>query len=131
MYCAPPVLRVEFYRAVGDDVQYRDPEQDRWMDLAVVDSLPYLYFLQYLTFRQLDKKDLQRRSLRSLDRCVREDNDFRHLETAWNLLGQCYEHELKPNSAMACYRASLEIRPRNNAAKWHIAILWYRLLQKK
>ena len=130
IHCAPQALRHKMHISFGDDIQHRDPIHDNWMALAAVDCLPYLYYLQYLTYTQIGKSDLQRRSLYNLDRCVKEDHDFRHLETAWNLLGQCLEDEQDPDAAMACYRASLEIRPRNNAANWHVQNLRYTCIRK-
>ena len=120
IHCAPPAMMNELYRAVGEDVKNIHPMLDRWMDMAVVDCLPYLHYLQYLTYMQLGKRDLQTRALHNLERCIREDHFFGHLETAWNMLGQCREIEHKPEEAMTCYRTSLEIRPRNNAANWHV-----------
>ncbi|KAH3784246.1 hypothetical protein DPMN_162199 [Dreissena polymorpha] len=49
--CVPRQLVAEFYRTVTvEDAGCRLPS-NYWMDLAVVDSLLYMYYLQYLTYR--------------------------------------------------------------------------------
>ena len=120
IHCAPPALRNERHRSAGDDVKHRDPDEDAWMCLGVVDCLPFLYYLQYLTYKQLGKQEQRLKSLRNLDLWTRGDNYCGHLETAWNLLGQCMEMEDDHNAALRCYTTSLEVRPRNNAANWHV-----------
>jgi len=51
VYCAPPILHFEMVRGVGDDIQHRRLNERGWMNWAVVDSRPFLHYLQYLTFR--------------------------------------------------------------------------------
>ena len=124
LHCAPPALRYELFRSVGDDCRQRAPTSV-WMDLAVADFLPFLYYLQYLTYG-LRKPDLQRRALNNLEQCIKDNYNFGHLETAWNLLGQCMEAENNPVAALDCYSRSLVVRPRDNAANWHLSILVYK-----
>jgi hypothetical protein len=51
--CIPQELQYEMFRSSKDDRQHRDHEM--WMDLSVVDSLPFLYFLQYKVNRHQQK----------------------------------------------------------------------------
>jgi hypothetical protein len=50
--CCQHELQHEMFRSPQQDLPYRD-RFDEWMDMAVVDSLPYLYFLQYKTYSHL------------------------------------------------------------------------------
>ncbi|WAR20107.1 hypothetical protein MAR_001945, partial [Mya arenaria] len=44
-FCAPPILHYEMVRGLGEDINHRDRNERKWMKWAVVDSLPYLYYL--------------------------------------------------------------------------------------
>jgi hypothetical protein len=121
--CIPRELQYELFRSSQDDLLHRD-EDDYWMDWAVVDSLPYLYFLQYKTYGHLRRPGDQQRALRNLITIInKQDETFGHRETSWNLAGQCMEQEDRPIDAFQCYTNSLYIRPRNNAASFHICRL--------
>jgi hypothetical protein len=102
-------------------------EDDDWMDWAVVDSTPYLYFLQYKVYTQLHRPAEQRQALDNLIWTINTDPNLGHRETALNLLGQCMEKENRMDAALYCYMMSLKVRGRNNAAKWHICILLARM----
>jgi uncharacterized protein YozE (UPF0346 family) len=98
------------------------------MDLAVIDSLPYLYFLQYKTYSHLRRNRDKQDAISNLAKCIVEEPNFGHKETALNLLGQCMEQENKMNAALKCYLLSLKIRGRNNVSKFHICRLVSSLL---
>ncbi|XP_045216485.2 uncharacterized protein LOC123566443 isoform X2 [Mercenaria mercenaria] len=137
--CVPHELQYEMFRSTQEDLQHRDILDD-WMDWAVVDSLPYLYFLQYKTYGNLQKPEEQQQALNKLVWVIRTELNLAwvirtelnlawvirtglnlaHTETALNLLGQCMEQENRPVDALQCYRVSLRHRERNNAAKIHI-----------
>ncbi|XP_052775240.1 uncharacterized protein LOC128213513 [Mya arenaria] len=121
-FCAPPILHYEMVRGLGEDINHRHIDE-RWMNWAVVDSLPYLYYLQYLTFRDLGQRGRQRQAVLNLDNCFLDANRRSHLyhpETCFNLIGHCMEMGGLPELALQLYRASVEAMPRNNAAHWHI-----------
>ncbi|XP_045210717.2 uncharacterized protein LOC123562132 [Mercenaria mercenaria] len=122
-HCVPRELQYEMNRSTLADLLHRDEVHDYWMDWAVVDSLPYLYFLQYKTYRHLQRSDDQHQALANLARTVETEVNLGHRETALNLLGQCMEQENQPNKALICYMRSLKIRERNNAARLHICRL--------
>ncbi|WAR20119.1 hypothetical protein MAR_001957, partial [Mya arenaria] len=44
-FCAPPILHYEMVRGIGEDINHRNSNERGWMNWAVVDSLPYLYYL--------------------------------------------------------------------------------------
>jgi hypothetical protein len=97
--CIPRELQYELFRSSQDELLQRD----KWMNLAVVDSLPYLYFLQYKIFGHLQRQIEQQRALRNLITIINtEDENFGHRETAWNLAGQCMEQEDRPVDAFQC-----------------------------
>jgi tetratricopeptide (TPR) repeat protein len=122
IHCVPHELQYEMFRSTPEDLPYRG-WGDNWMDWAVVDSLPYLHFLQYKTYGHLQRYDDQQQALNNLIRTTFTGMYFAHRETALNLLGQCMEQENRHNEAFQCYTMSLNIRPRNNAAKFHICRL--------
>jgi hypothetical protein len=125
--CCPHELQYEMFRSSQQDLPYRS-EDDEWMDMAVVDSLPYLYFLQYKTYSHLRRHRDQQVAISNLAKCIIEEPNFGHKDTALNLLGQCMVQENKIDAALKCYLLSLKIRGRNNAAKVHICILVSSLL---
>jgi hypothetical protein len=102
---------------------HRRLNEREWMNYAIVDSLPYLYFLQYKTYGHLQRHQDQKLALSSLVEVIFPGRNFGHRETTLNLLGQCMEQEDKPRGALHCYIFSLQQRERNNAAKFHMCNL--------
>ncbi|KAL4218712.1 hypothetical protein ACF0H5_021300 [Mactra antiquata] len=119
----PLEMRQEFFRSSQEEIQRRDPVKDRWMDFSVVDSLPYLYFLQYKTYNSLGKNEEKLTALNKLKNVMIEEPNIRHKETVYNLLGQCMEQENLPNDAFHYYERSLQVRPKHNAANFYRARL--------
>ncbi|XP_045167321.2 uncharacterized protein LOC123530603 [Mercenaria mercenaria] len=117
--CVLKEMRYEMFRSTKEDLTLRD-ENDYWMDWAVVDSLSFLYFLQFKTFRQQEDKQ---RALSNLVQTINYEPNLGHVETALNLLGQCMEQENRGFDAIKYYLLSLKLRERNNAAKIHICRL--------
>jgi tetratricopeptide (TPR) repeat protein len=126
--CIPGELKYEMFRSTEEDRPYRG-EFDYWMDCAVVDSLPYLHFLQYKVYSQLHRAADQQQALDNLIRTIDTEPNLGHKETALNLLGQCMEQENRYEEAFRCYILSLNVRARNNVAKWHVCRLLARHFQ--
>ncbi|XP_045194475.2 uncharacterized protein LOC123550105 [Mercenaria mercenaria] len=125
--CVPHELQYEFFRSIEEELVLRSDEEDwNWMDCAVVDSLPYMYFLQYKTYGYLGRQDDKKTALSNLVKTIDQEPNLRHRETALNLLGQCMEEEDRAVDALRCYSISLDKRGENNAAKIHLC----RLLSK-
>ncbi|XP_053405217.1 uncharacterized protein LOC128558925 [Mercenaria mercenaria] len=120
--CIPTELQYEILRSTQDDMASRGLV-DYWMDCAVVDSLPYLYFLQYKTYSHLERQNDKQEALSNLVRTIDQEPNLGHRETALNLLGQCMEQEHRARDALHCYLKSLNLRERNNAARIHICRL--------
>ena len=122
-FCVPFVLHYEMARAFRDDLHHRGIHERKWMDWAVVDSLPFLYYLQYLTFRDLGLRHRQLQGLQSLKDSIfagLQQQQLFHPETATNLLAHCWEMEYRPDVALLYFYQSQANVPRNNAANWHI-----------
>ncbi|XP_060594907.1 uncharacterized protein LOC132749207 [Ruditapes philippinarum] len=128
--CVPRELQYEMMRSTRDDMQHRSLIDSQWMNYAVVDSLPYLYFLQYKTYGKLHRYQDRQRALNNLLKIIVQGGNFGHRETTLNLLGQCMEQENKYNEALQCYMLSIQQRERNNAAKFHICRLLAKCLRK-
>jgi tetratricopeptide (TPR) repeat protein len=101
------------------------------MDWAVVDSLPFLYFLQYKIYRQLQRHQDQQQALSNFIRTIETDKNLQHRETALNILGQCMEQENRPQQALNCYLLSLQQRARHNVANLHICKLLSSILARQ
>ena len=132
----PNFLVYEMYRSIGDDVPFRTFLARHWNDWAVVDPLPFLYYLQFLVYDALGIDDLQTKAFKNLIACfygIDIAPTLFHIETALNLLGHCFEIQEarmygNVNLALITYAYSLCCRPRNNAANWHVARLYYNQL---
>jgi tetratricopeptide (TPR) repeat protein len=123
IHCVPKELRYEMLRSTQEDIIFRTEKDKRWMDYAVADSLPYLYFLQYKVNSHLGRHDEKQAALFKLVRAIKEEPNLGHRETALNILGKCMEQEGRAGDALQCYFMSLNVRRRNNAAKIHMRIL--------
>ncbi|XP_053391119.1 uncharacterized protein LOC128553941 [Mercenaria mercenaria] len=117
--CVPHELQYEMFRSTQEEIQHRSI-YDHWMDFAVVDSIPYLYFLQYKTFGNLNRPEDQQQALNKLKRVIETERNLAHRETALNLLGQCMEQENRLDEALQYYLSSLNVRQRNNVARIHV-----------
>ncbi|XP_052819216.1 uncharacterized protein LOC128245046 [Mya arenaria] len=129
--CVPKFLVYEMFRTVTDeDRERRQPELEySWMDSAVIDCVPFLHYLQYLTYRQLDMHNRKHAALEKLENYIYVDSECNgHIDTALNMLGNCYELENILDVAWTKYAESLTIYPRNNAANWHVARLFHKFL---
>jgi tetratricopeptide (TPR) repeat protein len=129
--CVPHELKYEMFRSTQDDMIHRNQYEDCWMDWAVVDSLPFLYFLQYKIYRHLQRHQDQQQALNKLIRTIETDKNLGHRETALNILGQCMEQENRHEQALHYYLLSLQQRARNNVAIIHLCKLLSRLLNSQ
>ncbi|XP_045204663.2 uncharacterized protein LOC123557316 [Mercenaria mercenaria] len=126
-YCVPKPLQYEMFRCTGEELNERGDVMYLWNDWAVVDALPYLYFLQYLTFKRLGKNNDKEKALDRLAQIIVSDPLLFHRETAMNLLGQCMELEEHIQFALVCYSWSLMERDTHNVARWLVSILIWKI----
>ncbi|XP_052777135.1 uncharacterized protein LOC128214611 [Mya arenaria] len=130
IHCVPLHLVYEMVRTVEDeDRQQSHPAHlYAWMNHIVIDCVPFLNYLQYLTHRQMNQRHRKLRALNNLYFYISSSEGHGHIDTAWNMLGHCYELENKQDQAWFCYNTSLQLYPRNNAANWHMARIMHQHL---
>lgn len=116
--CLCPELKNELKRLPAE-IARAPADKQIWLKFACIDSLPYLYFLQFKVYSDSTNPMKQVRTLKKLQNCIDTENLF-HKETALNLLGQCFENMNKFSEALGCYQRSLEERHEFNAAAFLI-----------
>ncbi|XP_060587239.1 uncharacterized protein LOC132742783 [Ruditapes philippinarum] len=136
-YCMPKEIQYEIFRSSKKE-KFRDFKRfddflierfdDFLMAMGAVDSLPYLYFLQYKTYGSLRNVTEQQKALRNLINVIRREPFLYHRETDFNLLGQCMEQEERYEDAFVCYLKSFKIRSDNNVVRIHICKLLNRMI---
>ncbi|XP_052814354.1 uncharacterized protein LOC128241464 [Mya arenaria] len=121
-WVVPDHLLYEMYRTITlEDALIMDDLERMWMKYVVIDCIPFLYYLQYLTNRELDQPVRKNTALQNLNNYLfRPGGVGGHVETVCNVLGHCCELENMQDVAWLCYSESLRNHPRNNAANWHI-----------
>ncbi|XP_060605561.1 uncharacterized protein LOC132758063 [Ruditapes philippinarum] len=71
IHCVPSELGYELFRSTQEDIIFRTERDNKWMDCATVDSLPYLYFLQYKVNSHLGRHDQKQAALFKLIRTIK------------------------------------------------------------
>jgi len=125
--CVPEHLQYEIYRMTQKDKN----EFHEWMDMVVIDSVPFLYYLQFLVYSQ--KGNMSKRLLAMFNMMDYINQsvyaDVRgayhgvmkgHFETALNVLAHCWKLENRQDVARYLYGLSFTWYPTNNIAKWHL-----------
>ncbi|XP_052781814.1 uncharacterized protein LOC128218244 [Mya arenaria] len=129
-FCIPEFLQYEMFKTISEeDRQQRQQTQHgfpEWMDMVVVDCFPFLYYLQFLTYRQLGLHVRSFETYLKLSKYVLNSQGHGHVDTAMNMLGDCCERLGWLDHAWFFYGNSLRLYPRNNAANWHVARLLHR-----
>ena len=124
--CVPEHLQCEMFRTMTHEDQQLRHGHNLWMDLVMIDCVPFLHYLQYLLYRQLGQSARKLAALQKLKDYVCQPGGIRgHTDTAAHVLAHCYELENRPDVAFDFYQQSVQHFPRNNTANWHLA----RLLQ--
>jgi len=124
--CVPEHLQYEMFRTMTHADQQLRHASNKWMDLVMIDCVPFLYYLQYLVYRQLGQPVRKMAALQKLMLYVAQPGGIRgHVDTALHVLAHCWELENRPDAAFDYYQQSVLHFPRNNIANWHLA----RLLQ--
>jgi len=139
----PEHLQFEMYRTqTQNDRNERKNELHIWMDMVVIDCVPFLYYLQYLVYSQ--KGNLPRRLLamfnlmdyinQSVYAEIRKGKgDYEtiayrgepkgHMDSALHVLAHCWELENRPDVAWHLYQLSIDLYPTNNIARKHLVNL--------
>jgi len=125
MCCVPAHLQFEMFRTMTHEDQQLRHNCNDWMDLVMIDCVPFLHYLQYLVYRQLGQPVRKLAALQKLKDYVCRSGVPGHYDTAYHVLAHCWELENWPDEAFDLYQQSAQQIPRNNIANWHLA----RLLQ--
>ncbi|KAH3790145.1 hypothetical protein DPMN_168340 [Dreissena polymorpha] len=120
-HCLPKHLVCEMYRR-DPAVNKADMDIEMWQDTTVVNALPFLFYLKYLSSRHTHSKQV---SLKYIEVYLKNKfngncNFHSHIETTLNMLGHIYELEDKISAAWTTYVQSACYIPLNNAAWWHL-----------
>jgi len=125
-YCVPEHLQYEMFRTMTHEDQQLRHIDSIWMDQAMIDCVPFLYYLQYLVNRESGQPARKMTALEKLKDYVCQPGGIKgHPDTAAHVLAHCGELENEPHVAICLYQQSVQHFPRNNIANWHLA----RLLQ--
>jgi len=129
--CVPEHLQYELYRTqTQQDKNERNPFNE-WMDMVVIDCVPFLYYLQYLVFSQ--KGNLSKRLLAMFHLMdyfthglgiALYEGGYGHTDTTFHMLAHCWELESRPDVAWQLYQMSINIYPTNNIAWVHLIRLF-------
>jgi len=119
--CVPEHLQCEMFRTMTHEDQRLRHGHNEWMDLVVIDCVPFLHYLQYLVYRQLDQPARKMAALQKLEDYVGQPRGTPgHVDTAIHVLAHCCELENQPDDAFFYYQQSVLHYPRNNIANWHL-----------
>lgn len=116
-WAVPLELRHDFFKLIYEDMWKGKKDILFRKTWALVDSLTFLFFMQYKTYGKIGRRDQQELALHNLEQATYKEDNLGHRETALNLLGQCMEEEGRLYDALYCYWCSLRLCPMKNAAK--------------
>jgi len=120
-WCVPEHLQHEMFRTMTNEDQELRHNDNNWMDLVVIDCVPFLYYLQYLVYRQLGQPARKMAAQWKLhDYVFQPDCPRGHDDTAAHALAHCAELENRPDLALDLYQESVKHYPKNNIANWHV-----------
>ena len=118
----PDDLKYELFKSLFCGTPQISENEDAF-DLVTVDSSIYLYYLQYRIYEKLGRKTEQKHALAKMVLVLEEDLNLGHPDTANNLFGRILIEQYEMRAAWQCFCDSWKIRPHQNAAKWHMAVI--------
>ena len=127
--CVPEHLQHEMYRTQTQKDRNKRNKSHKWMDLVVIECEPFLFFLQYLVYRQKGNLSRKKSAMSHLVDFIKNakwlcDNAKGHMDTALHMLAHCWELEDRPDMAWKFYQGSINIYPTNNIAWGHLIRLF-------
>jgi len=125
--CVPEHLRYEMYRTQTQEDRKKRHQEHGWMDLVVIDCLPFLFYLQFLVYRQMGQQDRQAVALQNLDHYFTFawlEQIVGHRETALHVFAHCWELVNRSDKAWGDYQSSIKAFHTNNAAWIHLIRLF-------
>ena len=119
--CVPKHLRCEMNRTQTPlDKKLRNLD-NHWMDLVVIDCVPFLYYLQYLIYRKLDDETGRFIAAANLESYVYQpEGILGHSDTAIHVFAHIFELENQLHVAWSVYTESIKLFITNNAARFHL-----------
>ncbi|XP_052766913.1 uncharacterized protein LOC128207812 [Mya arenaria] len=123
--CIPQHLTYEMLRSI--EAEHGQHYID-WKNNVVIDCIPFLYYLQHLTYRELSQHRRAQAALHNLHEYT-TGTLHGHIDTAFNMLGHCFELQNRLDLAWMCYGRSLEIYDRDNVSIWHAARILHQFLR--
>ncbi|KAL4219124.1 hypothetical protein ACF0H5_021707 [Mactra antiquata] len=116
--CCPKELQYEIYRSTFNKKPERFDQFSIWRYFTSIPQLPFLYFLEYKYYKSLEMGTKCNQSLKNLMNIkLFKRLCLKHLDTVFNLIGQCLEQEGHYDLALIAYYRSLHIEPVDNAAR--------------
>ena len=118
----PDAIRYEMIRFVDDTPGYTGGLKYSYLrECAVIDSLFLFYFLLYLNHSKLNMGSHVSADISNMNYTINASDRYgndkcSHKEACLNILGWVYKDQGRVESAVECFRRSLEIKPRGNAA---------------
>ncbi|KAL4218379.1 hypothetical protein ACF0H5_023116 [Mactra antiquata] len=131
IYSCPQELQFEIFRASfnGKPEKYHMPHT--WY-FVTIPQLPFFFFLQYKLYKQLGMTTQSEDALGKLMNVLKDPALLMvHLDTVYNLIGQCLEQKGQLDIALQYYSRSLNVEPVYNAAKILICCNLVKQLYKK
>jgi len=129
--CVPEHLQYEMYRTQTQQDKNERRPQHAWMDMIVIDCVPFLYYLQYLVYRQKGNLPRRHSAMSNLMDCNHHglgkqlcDNACGHMDTTFHMLAHCWELENRPKLAWQLYQRSINSYPTQNIAWVHLIRLF-------
>jgi len=123
--CVPEHLRCEMDRTQTQEDQKQRNMDNKWMDLVVIDCVPFLYYLQYLVYRQIGRPGRTYVPVANLEAyAFKPEGMFGHCETATHVLAHTMELDNRIDNARCLYEQSLSIFATNNVAILHLMRLY-------
>ena len=121
----PDALCYEMLRYVVDPGHTDDLNYNYLRECAVIDGLFLFYFLLYLNHSRLSMRSQVRADIDNMNYTInaRDSDGYAkcvHKEACLNILGWVYKDQGCTETAVECFRRSLRMKPRGNAAVWHI-----------
>jgi len=134
--CVPEHLQHEMYRTQTQEDKNERNLSHEWMDLVVIECEPFLFFLQYLVYRQKGNLSKRKSAMSHLVDFINNakwlcDNAKGHMDTAFHVLAHCCELENRPDVAWQLYQRSINIHPTNNIAWVHLIRLFRKYLLRE
>ena len=120
MSITPEALQYEMFRSINTPPGSIEEKRDNWFDMAVVDAVVYLHFIQYLVHAKLNRRIHKHIAIHKLESVLKSEKNLRHRETGYNLLGWIHFHENWIPRGIKYFQTSWSIRPHHNAAKLHM-----------